>query len=228
MKAALWTAVLCFVFYRRLTGLIFTVPAGAVIYFREKDAAEKARRRSFNREFRDALRALKGRIGSGNSLENAFSLTLGDLKAMPGKDAGITGAFREIVRLQSLNIPAPECLYRTAELCGDSDMISFSRIVGAVSEKGGRMTDVIQRSTDRIAEKIDMEEGLETAVAGKKNEFRVMKLMPLLVITYLCFFEPGLMEVLYSSAAGTVVSTICLALYTAAWIWGERIAELRV
>ncbi|MBQ9828519.1 MAG: hypothetical protein IJM62_07530 [Lachnospiraceae bacterium] len=221
-------AVLTYTFYRDLWWMLFLMPAGAFIYLQECRRAEAERRREFRRGFRDALRALKGRIASGASLENAFSLTLEDLGAVYDGRAPIMEAFSEICRLQSLNIPASDCLYRTAVKYGDSDMIGFARIVGTVSAEGGRITEIIQRSTDRITEKIDMEEGLETAIAGKKNEFSIMKAVPVLILIYMGAFNRDLTEVLYTTAAGRIVMTACLIVYLTACRWGGRISEMRV
>ena len=83
--------------------------------------------------------------------------------------------------------------------------------------------------TSRILdEKADTESLIQEQLAGKRMEHRVMSLMPALMILYMRLCFSGFTEVLYGTQAGVLVMTVSLAVYTAAYVWGLRMVNIRV
>lgn len=90
----------------------------------------------------------------------------------------------------------------------------------------------------RIFQEIDLSEELEdeelvqreieTMIAAKRMEFKVMTVIPLGIIVYMKISFPEFMSVLYRSIAGSFVMTGCLFSYVGAWYLGEKILEIEV
>ena len=69
---------------------------------------------------------------------------------------------------------------------------------------------------------------IESAVASKRYEQTLMSFLPCGILLYLQLISPGFLEVLYTTALGAGVMTVCLAIYIAAVLWGRRIVDIRV
>ena len=65
-------------------------------------------------------------------------------------------------------------------------------------------------------------------MASKRYEQTLMSFLPCGILLYLQLISPGFLEVLYTTALGAGVMTVCLAIYIAAVLWGRRIGDIRV
>ena len=62
----------------------------------------------------------------------------------------------------------------------------------------------------------------------KKYEQRIMDIVPLIMILYVNFTSGNMMSVMYNTLIGKLIMTICLLLYTVAFIIGEKITNISV
>ena len=75
---------------------------------------------------------------------------------------------------------------------------------------------------------MDVEREIETSVAAKKYEQRIMSIMPGVILLYMQLTSPGFLDVLYTTAFGAVVMTACLLVYAVSLFWGRKIVEIHV
>ena len=75
---------------------------------------------------------------------------------------------------------------------------------------------------------MDVKQEIETMIAAKKMEFRIMTMIPIGIIVYMKLSFPEFMEVLYDNAGGMLIMSLCLGIYTAAWYMGKRMLEIEV
>lgn len=73
-----------------------------------------------------------------------------------------------------------------------------------------------------------MEREIETIINSKKYEQRIMDIVPLIMILYVNFTSGNMMSVMYNTLIGKLIMTICLLLYTVAFIIGEKITNISV
>ena len=73
-----------------------------------------------------------------------------------------------------------------------------------------------------------MEREIETINNSKKYEQRIMDIVPLIMILYVNFTSGNMMSVMYNTLIGKLIMTICLLLYTVAFIIGEKITNISV
>ena len=55
-----------------------------------------------------------------------------------------------------------------------------------------------------------------------------MDIVPLIMILYVNFTSGNMMSVMYNTLIGKLIMTICLLLYTVAFIIGEKITNISV
>ena len=87
---------------------------------------------------------------------------------------------------------------------------------------------MIRRAVRVISEKIDTEKEIQTMLASKKLEFDIMCAVPLVIILYMKMTFGGFLDALYGNAAGAAVMTICLILYTGAYLLGRKLIRIEV
>ena len=90
------------------------------------------------------------------------------------------------------------------------------------------MAEIMTRAAQIISDKIDVEREIASAVAAKSFEQKIMAVTPALFILYMQLSSPGFLTVLYTSAFGAILMTVCLVVYIAAVWLGRRIVSIEV
>lgn len=220
-KYILLDFMVSFLFYNSYVLFISLLPLFAVYIRFEKKAYMKQLLRARKLEFREAMTAMYGMIASGYSLESAIKGVPDELALCYGKDSWVIGAFDKMAEALNMNVPAQRCLEAFAKDSNDEDIMSFYEIICIAKKYGGSMTVVIKMAIDRISRRIETECEIMTLIAGRKNEFTVMTLIPACIILYMRLSSAELMAVLYTQTAGRIVMTLCLIVYAAAAVWGK-------
>ena len=215
-------------FYRRLIAFI-PVSVLAVFYVRLRlRAREEKEKKLLARQFRELLRSLEVSLRAGYAIENAFAAAERDLAETLGREAAMTGALRRINARTRLREPPENAFASFAEESGVEDIRDFSAVLSASRRTGGRMGSLARAAAVTIGDKLDVEAEIESAVAAKRYEQTLMSFLPCGILLYLQLISPGFLEVLYTTALGAAVMTVCLAIYIAAVLWGRKIVNIRV
>lgn len=90
------------------------------------------------------------------------------------------------------------------------------------------MIAVIKNTAGQISDKIDVLREIQTVLAAKRYEFKVMSGVPYGIIAYMSLSFPEFMTCLYGNITGTGVMTVCLIIYSAAYYLGVRLTEIEV
>lgn len=101
-------------------------------------------------------------------------------------------------------------------------MLSFAK------RGGGNLVGIIQNTVRNISSKIRIEEEIQTMIAQKRLEQKVMNVMPVFLLFYLDIASPGYMDVLYHNILGVIFMTICLLGYLASILLSERMGRIEV
>ena len=224
-----YLALLDFVFYRSVALFAVLVPMG-ICYplILRKDL--KRRRKEALKLHVQRMRSLSAASGlnAGYSVENAFAAALEEMDRLYGKDSMISQELRLILAKTRMNRAFGEALGDFARRSGLEDIQSFSEVFLAARKSGGELVRIIARTAEIIAEKIRIQEDIMTATAARRMEQRVMSAIPLLIVFYIELTSPGFFDLLYGTAAGRVVMTVCLGIYLGACSLSKRILEIRI
>ena len=105
---------------------------------------------------------------------------------------------------------------------------NFASVFYAARKLGGNMSEVTMETAERIGERMDVEREIETSVAAKKYEQKIMSIMPGVILLYMQLTSPGFLDILYTTAFGAFVMTACLLVYAVSLFWGRQIVDIRV
>lgn len=220
--------VVSYLFYESAAAFLAFLP-GAVFYIKswEVGRAEK-KRREFACQFQEAMNALSAALHAGYSLEHAIKETKKDLSLLYREDEAIQKEFSYMVRQVYIQIPVEQVLREWAKRVGMEEITRFVNVFVSTKKSGGDAQAVIRDAISQIRDSMDVQQEIDTVLAAKKYEFRIMSVIPLGMIAYMKFSFPEFMGILYGNLTGVGVMSICLAAYLGACYLGVKIVDIEM
>lgn len=184
--------------------------------------------KEFQLQFKEAILAVSSAMNIGYSVENAFREAQKELKKIYPEEARISKELQMIVRQLRVHVPMEQILEELSQRAPTEDVRNFVTVFVAAKKRGGNMIAIIQNTANQIGDKMDVKREIDTILAAKRYEFRVMSVVPYAIIGYMSLSFPEFMECLYGNILGIGVMTICLVIYLAAYYLGLRIIKIEV
>lgn len=177
--------------------------------------------------FIDLLDSLSSSISSGKNVPNAFAAAREDLLVQYQPDDFIVQEVDNIISGIQNNIDVGSMLLNFGERSGIQDIRTFGRVFETAYSKGANLRDVIRNSHSILSNKVEIEEEIETKIAGGKNEQNIMVVMPIILITVLKM-SGGDFAANFTTATGILCTTIALVAFVGAYILGRKIMDIEV
>ena len=114
------------------------------------------------------------------------------------------------------------------ERSGLEDIQNFAQVFAIGKRTGGNIGEILSNAVDQLRQKLEVQKDIQVQIASRRMEQTVMSLVPWGIVLYLNVTSAGYMDVLYRTAAGRMVATVCLVLYLVSWLWGRRITEIEI
>ena len=224
--AGVWCAV-CFVFYHSLWPGLATLPVFFRIYYPAvfRRLSEK-RRISLRNQFSGFSRILAELLLTGYSVENAMEKALGQQAAMEKTKSELTGVLEAMCRQLQVGV-APELLWE--EFGRESEVGEIEEFAGAFSlakQSGASVPGILNRVSGQLSERIRTENQIETMLAGKKLEQRIMILMPAAILLYVSATSPEMLRMMYETWVGRGMMTAFLGIYLFAFWLALRMSRI--
>ncbi|WP_058304343.1 type II secretion system F family protein [Gorillibacterium timonense] len=229
IAAGLAASLFGYLFYRSIwVSALFFLAGFLYPPHRAARVAEK-RRDELSAQFKQALYSLSSLLSAGQSVENAFRGICRDLLLIyPNPETPIIREMERIVRRMEHGITIEEALSDFGTRSGVEDIMNFANVFSISKRTGGNLVEVVRRSTQIIAEKIEVKQEIAVLLAQKKFESRVLGSAPLAIVAFLSLASPDYMQPLYGNARGAAIMTVCLiALFGCLWV-SKKIMNLNV
>lgn len=182
----------------------------------------------FLRMFREWILLLSSSLAAGYSVENAISQSCRELELMFPKGGSMLAELREMVA-KAGNNQGPELLLRgLAARHPFEEVKSFVDVFCTARASGGSLNAIIRSTAAQMAEVMDTRREIETALAAKVYEQKIMTVMPAAVLLYVRLGSGEFLEGLYHNPAGIGVMTVCLGIYLAAYLMGKRMVQFEI
>lgn len=197
-------------------------------FFYKKQRVQKARkqRECLLLHFKEAILSILSSLRAGYSVENAFVEACQDLRIQFGEQDCMVRELLNINRNTANNIPVETSLMNLALRSGCEDVQDFAQIFVIAKRTGGDMGKIIEKTASMISQRIEMREEILTLLASKRYEQRVMNLVPLGIIAYIGFSNPGYFDPLYHNLSGAVIMTAIIACYLFSLWLSDRILSI--
>lgn len=178
-------------------------------------------------QFQGMLQVVSGFLKAGYSMENAFREGEKNFVRLYGKDCVMFREFSAINHQLEMNIPIEKLLEDLAERSGIEEIESFSQVIEFAKRGGGDIVKIFRDSVEKIAEKAEVTREIETVIAAKKLEQKIMALVPFGILIYMGIGMPEFLTPLYGNIRGAAVMTCCLLAYGAACKMAQKIMEIQ-
>ena len=109
--------------------------------------------------------------------------------------------------------------------CGNS-LEEFANIYSIACKTGSSWTEVIMKIISGISLRMELRQEVETLIHGKKQESRIMCIVPFFILFYMDVTSKGYFDVLYHNMAGIIIMSVCLAAYIFAFMMSEKITTV--
>lgn len=218
-----------FIFYHNVVMSLFLTPF-SLLYprIRTKEIIEK-RKNELNLQFKDMLYSLSSSLGAGKSVEASFKDALGDLSIIyPNPETHIIKEVEYIVRRIEINDTIEAALEDLSERSHIEDIQNFCDVFKTCKRTGGNMVEVIKNTSNIINDKIEIKEEINTLLASKKFEQKVLTAMPILLIVLLSVTAADYMAPVFDKPAGRAVMTIAIAIIVSGYFISKRIMNIKV
>lgn len=151
-----------------------------------------------------------------------------DLSLLYKEDAAIQREFTHMVRQIYLQVPMEQIMEEWSGRVGQEDVRNFVNVFVMAKRSGGNMLGIIGTTTSQIRDKLEVRAEIETMLAARKYEFKVMSAIPFGMIAYMKVSFPEFMGILYGNLLGIGVMSVCLGIYFGAYMLGEKIVNIEV
>lgn len=221
------TGMIAWLFYRSVYAVILFPLCLKITKRQLKKYWEKKRVQEMLRQFQEMLQIIAGLLKAGCSMENAFREGERDFVGLYGKESIMAREFAVINHQLRMNIPIEKLLEDLAERSGIEEIESFSQVFGFAKRGGGDIVKIFRDSTERIAERAEVQREIETLISGKKLEQKIMALVPCGILIYIGVGMPEFLDPLYGNLPGVLIMSVCLAVYGAACLMAQKIVEIQ-
>ena len=220
--------LLIYLFYNSLWAGVLFSPGLLLFYKKWKKDCLRKKEHEFRLQFGEALKTFMTALNVGYSVENAIRTIPKEMKLLLGENAIIIREFSYIIRQLDMNITVEKAFLEFAERVNIEELYNFATVFSILKRSGGDMIQALKNTIGKICTAMEVQREIETMIAAKRMEFKVMTVIPLGIIVYMKISFPEFMSVLYRSIAGSFVMTGCLFSYVGAWYLGEKILEIEV
>ena len=227
-KATVISAAIAWLFYRNFRGLLIMPIVWALFFWQQKKEGGKKQRQRLRSQFKECIRIVTGLLYSGYSIENAFKEAERELCQLWGKQAEMCRELCIINQHIKLNIPVEALLQNLAERSGVEEILGFGQVFSFAKRSGSDFARILKDTAERIGEKADLERELETLVAARQLEQKIMNVIPLGILFFVDITSPGFLGIMYSSSLGRVFMSVCLLLYGGAYLLSGKIVDIRI
>ncbi len=221
-------AIAGFLCFRSIWTLTALPPAAVVFLFYQERQKKERMLLARQIEFKNLLADLYSTTAAGGTLEKALRDAVKEMKRSGGRYPVLMPQMERVILEMDRNVPAEAALERFAEASEDPEIRHFVQVLKVAARSGGSLPDIIGRTAEMAAVRMEMNAEIETLLAGRKAELKVMLAVPAGILLYMNLGSPEYMEVLYKSLTGRMIMSAGLVLYIAAFMIGRKILSIRV
>ena len=193
------------------------------------DYKAKKRKELFINQFRDLLYSLSASIASGRHMSEALIDARNNLVLLYPDDSPMIAELDYAkIKMNSVNESVSVILSDMGLRSGIRDVITFADIYSVAVTTGADLIKVIGTTSQILIDKLTITRDMESYVAQKKFEGRVIASLSPIMILFLNIVSPGYLDPLYSSVNGRLIMALSLMLTTAGFIMADKIMDVKL
>ncbi len=203
--------IICgFLFYDALWGAAFTIPYLSYIYGKLKKNFVTGRRQQLKEEFKNVISGVSGSLQAGYSIENAFLYVLSEIKSNEDADNLLEEDLKLLINGMQCGKSLEQGLEELGDKSGIEEIKELAYLVKTAGIYGGNLIRLMGQCAKSMTEKSTTELEINTMIASKRLEGKIMSVIPFFIMLYLRLTDVSYIDVLYKTVWGHAFMTICL------------------
>ena len=190
------------------------------------ESLKDRRAKKLQKQFMDLLENLSFSLSSGNTVNDAFLNARGDLLNQYTEKDMIIIELNEIVNGIQNGKTLEEMMQSFGKRSGNEDIENFENVISNCYRLGGDFNSVVRKTRVILGDKVAITEEINTKLMSNKLQLNAMCIMPIILVAMLKVSSTSFAQNL-SSAVGVIVTTFAIGLFVAAYIWGQKIIDIR-
>lgn len=227
-QSCLVTGVTAWLYYGSAWAAPALFPVGFWYYRHLQKECIQKKQREFERQFKEMIQTVATALSTGYSIENAIRESRKELKLLYEEEEMISREMTMLAGQLRMQVPVEQAIGEMAKRVALEEVENFAAVFITARRSGGDMIAIIKNTAGQIADKIDVRREIETVLAAKRYELKVMSAIPYFMIGYMSLSFPEFMTCLYGNVIGIGVMTVCLAVYISAYYLGAKLIEIEV
>lgn len=191
---------------------------------------EDIRKQTMEAQFRDALYSIITSLKSGLSMSSALVKCYEDLNRLHKfeKNKIILKEFERIKVDLEMGTAVDQTLIGFSERTKSIEITDFVNSIIIVREKGGNLVEVMENVTKMIADRINVKLAIKKVTAEKKQEAKLMSILPILITGALSVLSPDYLSSLYTTFIGKVLIVLASILLIINYFVVHRIIDIEI
>lgn len=223
-------SIVAYLFYH-LVFISLIVGFAAGIYAEKVYAASTVEKRLkiLRLQFKDFLASMSVAVRAGNVEIQAVRSALEDLKLSYNEKADIVKEVENIItQYDGGGIELKVLFEDLASRSNLEDIRSFATIYGVIEGKSDRFGDILEQTNSIIADKIEIEQEIETTITSAKSETNTMIIMPIIIVVAMSVMGSGLTSKLFEEPVGHAAATIALIIFGLSYALAVKSSKIDV
>jgi len=223
------SVVIQYLYYNTPVVMLTSLPVIVFAFKLFKEYKCRKRKDLLSLQFRDLLYSLSSSFGAGRHLEEALTEGRSNLTLLYEIDSPMIIELDNMTRrFQLTNDSEEKMLLELGMRSGISDIRSFAEIYIISKTTGADIVRVIEITTGNLIDKMTIVREIESYVAQKRFEGRVIGIMPVFIVLFLRIIAPDYLLPLYQGLQGRIVMTISLLMTLSGFVMADRITDIKI
>ena len=223
--ATLW-GVVSYLMFDSFVGLIPSIPLVLTFYYYDLKDYHVKQHNKMLRDFKEVITLVSGNLNAGYSLENSWIMAGKEFVNVFGNDNQMAEEIEIIAHGLSVKQSLTFMLRCLAAKSGINEIGEFANVMEIANKYGGNSSMIIRQTCLNMTDRNAVSEEIETLIASKKMEGRILLAMPFIMIAYMKLTNPGYIEIMYETMLGRIIMCFCILTIIACEIWMKRIMKI--
>lgn len=179
------------------------------------------RRQAFDQQMAEAMTLLSSALKSGMNVPNALGSVAVEMDAPMGEEIA------RVVNETRLGRDLIECMKATSVRMESDDFLWITEAVAIQRESGGRLTEILDRVNETIAERNEMRLKIKALSAEGNASAVILMSLPVGIALFFLLINREFMLPLFTTGAGRILLAIAAVFYTIGGLWLRSITKVR-
>lgn len=180
------------------------------------------RRAAFGEQMAETMTLLSSALKSGMNVPNALGSVASEMDAPMGEELA------RIVNETRLGRDLIDGMRDTASRMESDDFLWVTEAVAIQRESGGRLTEILDRVTETIAQRNELRQRVHALAAEGKASAGILMGLPIVIGLLLMVVNRPVMMPLFTTGAGNMLLIVAAGFYLLGGLWLRSIVKVKL